>query len=37
MTGREVDVGGTVEGNAESSLDAIPKVLEFLRQSLPGL
>lgn len=26
--------GGTPQGNAESSLDATPKVLEFLRQSL---
>jgi dienelactone hydrolase len=34
MSGREVEMGGTPKGNAESSLDAIPKVLEFLRQSL---
>jgi dienelactone hydrolase len=34
VSGREVDPGGTVAGNAQSSLDAIPKVLEFLRQSL---
>ncbi len=27
-------VGGSAKGNAESSLDAIPKVLEFLRASL---
>jgi dienelactone hydrolase len=34
MSGREVEMGGTPKGNAESSLDAIPKVLDFLRQSL---
>jgi dienelactone hydrolase len=33
-SGREVEMGGTPKGNAESSLDAIPKVLDFLRQSL---
>jgi dienelactone hydrolase len=32
---REENLGGNAEGDAESSLDAIPKVLEFLRQSLP--
>jgi dienelactone hydrolase len=32
--GREENLGGNVEGDAQSSLDAIPKVLEFLRQSL---
>jgi dienelactone hydrolase len=31
---REENLGGNAEGDAESSLDAIPKVLEFLRQSL---
>ena len=31
---RVTDYGGTPEGNAESSLDAIPKVLEFLEKSL---
>jgi dienelactone hydrolase len=35
-SGREVEMGGTPKGNAESSLDAIPKVLDFLRQSLPA-
>ena len=29
-----VNFGGTAKGNAESSLDAIPKVLEFLRANL---
>jgi dienelactone hydrolase len=32
-TGREVDPGGSVAGNAESSIDAAPKVLQFLRQA----
>lgn len=37
LTGRFTDLGGTPEGNAASSLDAIPKVLEFLQTSLgPG-
>jgi dienelactone hydrolase len=34
VSGRPIDFGGTPEGNAESSLDAIPKVLDFLRGSL---
>jgi dienelactone hydrolase len=34
VSGREVHWGGTAQGNAESSMDATPKVLEFLRQSL---
>jgi dienelactone hydrolase len=34
ISGREIHWGGTPQGNAESSLDATPKVLEFLRQSL---
>jgi dienelactone hydrolase len=33
-SGREVEMGGTPQGNAESTLDAIPKVLEFLDKSL---
>jgi dienelactone hydrolase len=33
-SGREVEIGGTPQGNAESTLDAIPKVLDFLQQSL---
>ena len=36
VSGCPVDYGGTPEGNAESSLDATQKVLEFLRQSLGG-
>ncbi len=34
VSGEEMNLGGTVEGKAESSLDATPKVLAFLRQSL---
>jgi dienelactone hydrolase len=34
VTGRAMIFGGTPRGNAESSLDAIPKVLEFLRTNL---
>jgi len=33
ISGRPMQAGGSVKGNAESSLDAIPKVLEFLRGS----
>ncbi len=33
-SGREENLGGSAQGDAESSLDAIPKVLEFLRESL---
>jgi dienelactone hydrolase len=33
-SGRQVEPGGTPRGNAESTLDAIPKVLAFLRQQL---
>jgi dienelactone hydrolase len=36
VSGRPVDLGGTPEGNAYSSIDAIPKVLEFLRKNLQG-
>lgn len=32
VSGREIRYGGTPEGNAESSIDAAPKVLEFLRK-----
>lgn len=35
MSGRAVNYGGKPEGDAQSSLDAIPKVLKFLRDSLP--
>ncbi len=34
VSGRSVDLGGTPEGDAESSLDAIPKVLAFLSAAL---
>jgi hypothetical protein len=34
LTGRMVNTGGTAAGNAESALDAIPKVLDFLKKSL---
>jgi hypothetical protein len=34
VSGREIDWGGTPEGDALSSIDAIPKVLNFLRQNL---
>jgi dienelactone hydrolase len=34
VTGQIMNFGGTPEGNAASTLDAIPKVLEFLRTSL---
>jgi BAAT / Acyl-CoA thioester hydrolase C terminal len=33
-SGREENLGGNPKGDAESSLDTTPKVLEFLRQSL---
>jgi hypothetical protein len=36
-SGREENLGGSAQGDAESSLDAIPKVLEFLRKSLGPL
>jgi hypothetical protein len=29
-----MNAGGSVEGNAESSIDAIPKVLDFLARAL---
>jgi dienelactone hydrolase len=32
--GRETNFGGTAKGDSQSSLDAIPSVLEFLRSSL---
>jgi dienelactone hydrolase len=34
VSGREMNTGGSAKGDAQSSLDAIPKVLEFLRESL---
>jgi dienelactone hydrolase len=33
-SGRDTEMGGTPAGNAESSLDAAPKILEFLQKSL---
>ena len=35
-SGREENLGGNAQGDAESTLDAIPKVLAFLQQSLGG-
>lgn len=35
-SGRETEMGGTPKGNAESALDAAPKVLAFLKTSLPA-
>jgi dienelactone hydrolase len=34
ISGRPTDYGGTPEGNALSSIDASPKVLDFLRRNL---
>lgn len=34
LTGTPMDAGGTPEGNAESTIDAIPKVLRFLEQAV---
>ncbi len=34
VSGREENLGGNPKGDAESSLDAIPKVLEFLQENL---
>ena len=34
VSGQMMELGGTPEGNAMASLDAIPKVLDFLRRSL---
>jgi dienelactone hydrolase len=36
-SGRENDLGGSAEGDARSSIDSIPKVLDFLRKNLAGL
>jgi len=33
-SGREVSLGGTPQGNADSSIDAIPKVIDFLQRNL---
>ena len=34
VSGREMDLGGTPRGDAESSLDSMPKVLAFLKKNL---
>lgn len=34
VSGREIDLGGSARGDAQSSLDAIPKVLNFLNDAL---
>jgi hypothetical protein len=34
MSGRQNDPGGSAEGDARSSIDSIPKVLDFLRKNL---
>ena len=34
ISGKEIDLGGSVAGNALSSIDAAPKVLGFLDRSL---
>lgn len=34
VSGREMDLGGSPKGDAESTLDAMPKVLAFLAESL---
>jgi len=36
LSGRINDPGGTPKGDAESSIDAMPKVLAFLRKLDPG-
>jgi dienelactone hydrolase len=36
-SGKENDLGGSAQGDARSSLDSIPKVLEFLRKNVAGL
>jgi dienelactone hydrolase len=33
VSGREMDLGGTAKGDAQSSIDAAPKVLEFLSRA----
>jgi dienelactone hydrolase len=35
-SGRENDLGGSAEGDAKSSSDSIPKVLDFLHKNLAG-
>jgi dienelactone hydrolase len=36
ISGREIDPGGSIQGNAASSIDAAPRVLQFLQQSFEG-
>jgi dienelactone hydrolase len=36
VSGKPVDLGGSPQGDAESSLDATPRVLAFLRQAFRG-
>ena len=36
-SGKENDLGGSAPGDAKSSIDSIPKVLEFLRQNLAAI
>lgn len=33
LSGREMDLGGSPRGDAESSIDSMPKVLEFLKKA----
>ncbi|HEX3743453.1 MAG TPA: acyl-CoA thioesterase/bile acid-CoA:amino acid N-acyltransferase family protein [Bryobacteraceae bacterium] len=35
-SGRENNLGGSAEGDARSTIDSMPKVLEFLRRNLAG-
>jgi dienelactone hydrolase len=35
-SGRENDLGGSAEGDAKSTIDSIPKVLDFLHKNLAG-
>jgi dienelactone hydrolase len=37
VSGQEMDLGGSAKGDAESSVDAIPKVLGFLKRNLQDL
>jgi len=36
-SGRAMDLGGSAAGDAESSIDSMPKVLEFLKDTLENL
>jgi dienelactone hydrolase len=37
LSGEPENLGGSPQGNAESSLDAIPRVLKFLEQAFPAV